>query len=116
MWTPTNEEVAELKTIGRCSDLSDEFVSATLPALFDYVQGQCITEFTIGQFPGGLKLFLAHALNFTGKAKVGVKSKKMGTVSVGYDFSELPTWITDFLGEYGFGLKKKRGYARFTAF
>lgn len=111
-WVLTPDEIAYYKRIGQGSELDDAYVADTLPLLLEWAQEQCTVEFKDpSKLPVGVKLFLAHAVKFFGSAEIGLKSEKMGSVSFSYDFATLPSFITDFLFEYGYGRKRNR--ARF---
>ncbi|MFY0744743.1 hypothetical protein AB1K09_19950 [Solibacillus silvestris] len=111
MWQPTPDEIAYYKRVGQGTELDDEYVKDTLPLLLEWAQEQTTVQFKYPNLPVGVKLFLAHALKFFGSAQIGLKSEKMGSVSFSYDFAALPSFVTDFLSEYGYGRKRNR--ARF---
>lgn len=111
MWNPTQEEIAYYKRIGQCVQLDDQYVIDTLPLILEMAQSECTTEFNYPDLPSNVKLFLAHSLQFYGAAQPGIDSEKMGTVSYSYDFTKLPSYITDFLANFGYGRKRNR--ARF---
>ena len=115
MWELTPDEIAYYKRVGQSSELDDAYVQDTLPLLLEWAQEQCTVPFKQPpNLPVGVKLFLAHALKFFGSAEIGLKSEKMGSVSFSYDFAALPSFVTDFLAEYGYGRKRNR--ARFHVF
>lgn len=111
MWVPTPDEITYYKRIGQCADLDDQYVIDTLPLILEMAQSECTVEFSYPNLPSNVKLFLAHSLQFYGAAQPGLKSERMGTVSYSYDFAKLPSYISDFLANFGYG--RKRNGARF---
>lgn len=99
MWEPTTEEIEEIKLInGEQGTVKDKYYGAMLPLLLDHVQEWCNNTFTPPNIPGGVKLFLAKAIQFN-QNKAGLKGRTMGTVSYSYDL-EFPASLYTYLRPY----------------
>lgn len=104
MWEPTAEQIKEIKLInGEQGTAKDEYYRAMLPIIFDEVKEYCNNTFgETGSeslaLPGGVKLFMAKAIQFNEK-KAGLKSKSMGSVSYSYE-NDFPESLYKYLGPY----------------
>lgn len=98
-WVPTPAEIQEFKTLNQDKSNNDEYYKVMLPILLDSVNEEYNQSFKPDNLPGAVKLFLAKATQFYAM-NTGLKSRKMGTVSYSFDFSNLPTSITDLLNRY----------------
>ena len=98
-WVPTPEELTYYKTLNHDSAANESYYQVMLPLLLEKVNEDYNQSFTPTNLPANVKLFLAKAVQFYGGA-VGLKSRRMGTVSYAFDFSTLPSSIMDLLARY----------------
>lgn len=98
-WTPTDEEIAEYKALNQDKSNDDAYYKVMLPILLESVNEEYNQSFKPDNLPGAVKLFLAKATQFYAN-NTGLKSRKMGTVSYSYDFSNLPSSISGLLDRY----------------
>lgn len=99
MWTPTDEEVTYYKTLAQDKTPNEEYYKVMLPLLLDKVNEDYNQSFTSETAPANVKIFMAKATQFLG-GNAGLKSRKMGSVSYSFNFSELPSYLTDLLVRY----------------
>ncbi|MED4461858.1 phage head-tail connector protein [Metabacillus fastidiosus] len=99
MWKPTPEEIKEIKGINReRSTVNDDYYGAMLPILLEHVEAYCNNSFRPPDIPGGVKIFLAKAIEHN-QLKTGLKSRSMGSVSYSYDL-EFPETLYKYLRPY----------------
>ncbi|MFP7199685.1 hypothetical protein SFC08_01810 [Lysinibacillus halotolerans] len=95
-WQPTDDELNELKLLNNENGVNhDAFYRALAPILFETAQEYCNQEWLPEEMPGGVKLFIAKAIQFN-KNPTGLSGRKMGTVSYSYN-TEFPTAIWTYL-------------------
>lgn len=95
-WQPTDEQIKELKLFNNeKGDKHDAFYGALAPILFETAQEYCNQEWLPEQMPGGVKLFIAKAIQFN-KTPTGLSARSIGTVSYSYD-TEFPKAIWTYL-------------------
>ncbi|WP_107839446.1 hypothetical protein [Metasolibacillus meyeri] len=107
MWNPTAEEIAYYKKIANDKNATnDEYYEVMLPLVLDMLNEQLCQKFTQDTLPSSLKIFLAKATNFFG-GNGALKSRSMGSVSYSFNFTELPSALTDLLTPYNACRKAK---------
>lgn len=109
-WNPTDEDISYYKKINQDEEDNVEYYRIMLPLLLGKINEDYEQTFEPTSLPSNVKLFLALAINFYG-SDIGVTSERMGSVSYSYDFSALPSTITDLLISYEKRSKKVRFYA-----
>lgn len=104
MWEPTADQIKEIKLInGEQGTGKDEYYRAMLPIIFDEVKEHCNNTFGETEsgppaLPGGVKLFMAKAIQFN-ENKAGLKGRSMGSVSYSYE-TEFPESLYKYLRPY----------------
>lgn len=104
MWQPTPDEIEEIKLInGEQSVEEDRYYLTMLPILFEHVKEVCNNNFghregTQPDIPPGVKIYMAKVIAFN-KNKMGLRSRKMGSVSYSYDV-EFPNSMDHYIRPY----------------
>lgn len=99
MWTVTDDEVTYYATLGQVKKPNADYYKVMLPLLLEKVNEDYGTKFKHTDLPANVKIFLAKAIAFYA-GHTGLKSRKMGSVSYTFDFTELEGSITSLLQGY----------------
>lgn len=104
LYKPTNEDVEEIKQINGWQGVEqNDYISTMLPLIFDHVKTECNNDFghvedVPPEIPSGVKIYMAKVIEFN-RNKMGVKSRKMGSVSYSYDV-EFPNSMDRYIRPY----------------
>lgn len=99
-WIPSDEEVAYYKALNQDKSDNSDYYKMMLPLLLENVNEEYNQNFDPTNLPGGIKIFLAKAVQFYANSGSGLTSRSMGSVSYSFDFSTLPSTLTDLLTKY----------------
>jgi hypothetical protein len=89
------------KLLGISSDKHDDFIAEMIPILIEFVKDYCNNKFVEDNkevLPGGVKLFVARAIQFN-MNPAGVTGRSMGGASYSYD-TDYPPAIMRLLRPY----------------
>ncbi|MCY7542177.1 phage head-tail connector protein [Bacillus safensis] len=92
-------DIAQVKRMtGIKTNKHDEYLSEIVPNLIEYASDFCSNTFDPEALPGGVKLFVAKAAEYSMNPS-GLSGRSMGDISYSYN-TEFPLYIMKHLTPY----------------